>query len=284
MTEFLKEVCLEFIVNPFACYRRLRSDRQQARFWQQVQKMGGNIYVRPENIPGVFSIDLRSHVALQILEQGAYEKDVTDYMGKVLLDKPGVIVNVGANVGLMAVFLCKKFERKTIAIEPNPEAYELLQKNILLNAIDEQVSCVQACISAKEGQVDFSFVKGKPEYSSMGGIVHPCVNSEKKEMISVPAKPLNDVVNDEVALIFSDTEGAEGLVLDGAQQIIERDHPVIMCECSDLLLRKFGTSANNVVARLLSHHYRLYDVATGDAIEREVPDGFNSNVLAIYNR
>ena len=48
-------------------------------------------------------------------------KKPTDCINRLQLEKHGVIVNVGANVGLMAVFLAKKFERNTIAIEPNPE-------------------------------------------------------------------------------------------------------------------------------------------------------------------
>jgi FkbM family methyltransferase len=281
MQDFLKELIIDFLRNPLKGYRHLKSSRHQAELWQKTQKMGGSVYVCPSNISGVFAIDLRSHIALQILEQGAYELETTDYIGRVKLEKDGVVVNVGANVGLMAVLLAKRFARKTVAIEPNPEAFEFLQKNIALNDLSGRVACVQACVGAKPGQVDFSFVKGKPEYSSMGEIVHPCVNNEVREVLSVSVKPLDQLVDDRVAFMLIDTEGAEELVLEGAQTLIERDHPVIMCECTDVLLPKFGTTAKNVVNRLLAQGYKVCDTATGEMLGCDVPHGFSSNILAV---
>ncbi len=281
MQDFLKELISDFLKNPLEGYRHLKRSRHQAELWQKIQKMGGSVYVRPSNISGVFAIDVRSHIALQILEQGAYELETTDYIGRVKLEKDGVVVNVGANVGLMAVLLAKRFARKTVAIEPNPEAFEFLQKNIALNDLSYRVVCVQACVGAKPGQVDFSFVSGKPEYSSMGEIVHPCVNNEVREVLSVSVKPLDQLVDDRVAFMLIDTEGAEELVLEGAHAIIERDHPVIMCECTDVLLPKFGTTAKNVVNRLLAQGYKVCDTATGAMLGCDVPCGFSSNILAV---
>jgi FkbM family methyltransferase len=283
MAHYWKELVTDFMVNPLNCYRHLLRDHHLAELWQKAQQSGGSIYVRPANIPGDFVIDLRSHLALNILEIGTYEEEITDYIARLTLTKSGVVVNVGANIGLMSVFLANKFERKTIAIEPNPEAFEFLQKNISMNRLSGAVTCIQACVGSETGQMDFSYVRGKPEYSSIGEIVHPCVNNEAREVISVPVKPLNQLVTEPVAFMLVDTEGAEELVFEGAREIIQRDHPIIMCECSDVLLPKFGTSARNVVNRLIAHGYKVCDVVTGGVLGCDVPQGFSSNVLATFN-
>lgn len=283
MDHFLKEVALEFLKNPVVCYRRLRSDRKKAHLWQQALLGGGSINVGPSNIPGVFTIDLESHVALRILEHGYYEEEITNFISSQTLKGGGVVVNIGANVGLMTVFLAQKFGRKTIAIEPNPEAFEFLQKNVAMNGLGERVTCIQACIGAQPGNVDFSFVRGKSEYSSMGGIVHPCVTDEVREILSVPVKPLGQVITDPVAFMLIDTEGAEGLVFEGAKEIIQKDHPVIVCECSDMLLVKFGASAKMIVNQLIDLGYNVCDLETGAALNRDVQQGFNGNIQAVYN-
>ena len=251
--------------------------------WQKALQNGGSLYVRPSNIASEFIIDLRSHVALQILEQGVYEEEITDAITRLTLENEGVVVNVGANIGLMAVFLANTFARKTVAIEPNPEAFDFLQKNISLNGLTGRVACIQACVGAKHGQVDFCYVRGKPEYSSMGAIVHPCVSDEKREVLSVPVRPLGQLIAEPVAFMLVDTEGAEELVFEGAQEIIRRDHPVIMCECSDMLLSKFGSSAQKVVGWLIEQGYSVSDMAAGNALGHGIPQGFSSNVLAVFN-
>lgn len=282
MAHFLKELVVDFLKSPLSCYRQLRCDRQQAQFWQTVHRNGGTIHVYPANIQGDFLIDVRSHVALQVLEQGIYEEEITHHMNQLSLNQQGAVVNVGANVGLMTVFLARKFGRKTIAVEPNPEAFELLQKNVSLNGLGERVTCIQACIGAEPGNVEFSFVRGKPEYSSMGGIVHPCVSAEAREVLCVPVKPLSHVITEPVAFMLIDTEGAEELVFKGAQEIIQRDHPVIMCECTDVLLPKFGTSASNVISWLIGQGYQVRDMATDAILDDHVQPGFSSNIVALY--
>jgi hypothetical protein len=50
-----------------------------------------------------------------------------------------------------------------------------------------------------------------------------------------------------------------------------------------MLLLKFGTTAKNIVNRLIEQGYKVYDAATGATLGCDVPHGFSSNILAVYN-
>jgi hypothetical protein len=69
--------------------------------------------------------------------------------------------------------------------------------------------------------------------------------------VEVPIASLGKMVGDErVALIFVDTEGAEQTVFGGAAKILLRDKPLLYFECSNTLLRKFGSSTRELEVKL----------------------------------
>jgi hypothetical protein len=65
---------------------------------------------------------------------------------------------------------------------------------------------------------------------------------------------LDDLVDGPVGFLKMDVEGAEGRVVQGATQIIERDRPIVTTELKDeMLLRVSGTT----VAHYLGYFERL---------------------------
>jgi hypothetical protein len=70
----------------------------------------------------------------------------------------------------------------------------------------------------------------------------------------VPTFRLDDLVDGPVGFLKMDVEGAEGRVVQGATQIIERDRPIVTTELKDeMLLRVSGTT----VAHYLGYFERL---------------------------
>lgn len=219
--------------------------------------LGGTLIVAPKNISGQFEVSATSDIASRVVLSGCYEPEVTAVLSELKL-KEGMIVNIGANVGFYSVYLAKAFpdSTKTLAIEPNPEAYRQLQNNIGRNDLSMRIHAVQACVGESEGNIELFVIDGKPEYSSIGGIAHPGVTKFKQTSVKVRVVPLADLVGDErVSLIFVDTEGAEVIVFGGARDILLRDKPLLFFECSDTLLRKFGSSTRELEARLQSLGY-----------------------------
>jgi FkbM family methyltransferase len=226
---------------------------------------GGEVIVCPANIPGKFVVPARSDLAVRIITRGCYEPEVTERLRRLTF-LAGDIVNIGANVGLHAVFLARQCSNATkiYAVEPNPEAYGYLTRNVSLNGMQERITAIQACIGATAGEMDFALIPGMPEYSSLGGIVHSCVRGRPQTTIRVPVSPLHVAIGDpgfEPSLLLVDAEGAELLVFQGASPLLTRHRPLLVFECSDPLLQKFGHSSKRVVEFLQSHDYAVRDAA-----------------------
>lgn len=65
-----------------------------------------------------------------------------------------MFVDVGANVGLYSVLLCRDFD-EAILFEPNPVAATMLMKNIAINEKLDKYKIYEAAVGAKNGQVSF---------------------------------------------------------------------------------------------------------------------------------
>lgn len=222
---------------------------------------GGEIIVHPANIPGDFWVPARSDLAVRIITQGCYEPEVTRRLSQLAL-LGSDIVNIGANVGLHAIFLARQCAsaNQIYAVEPNPEAYSCLTRNIALNGLEQRITAVQACIGASLGELEFALIPGMPEYSSIGGIVHPSASGFAQTKIRVPVAPLDVAIGGagvKPSLLLVDTEGAELLVFEGASALLTKYRPLLVFECSDPLLRKFGHSSEGLGEFLQSHDYSL---------------------------
>jgi FkbM family methyltransferase len=219
--------------------------------------VGGTLIVSPKNIPGVFEISARSDIAGRVVVNGSYEPEVTTLLEGLAL-KSGVIVNVGANVGFYSIYLARAFPSalRVIAVEPNPEAFRQLRVNIERNNLSLRIEALQMCIGDSAGEIELSIIEGMPEYSSIGGIAHPSVADRTQIRVRVPIRPLASLLRDDpVCLIFVDTEGAEELVFRGARDVLMRDKPVLLFECSNTLLRKFGSSTRELESTLNGFGY-----------------------------
>lgn len=63
---------------------------------------------------------------------------------------------------------------------------------------------------------------------------------------------------DSVAFVKVDVEGVEQQVFRGAEETIERDRPVILCELEDRHTRKYGHRADDVLGWLAERGYRVF--------------------------
>ncbi|MFC1722214.1 FkbM family methyltransferase [Patescibacteria group bacterium] len=58
------------------------------------------------------------------------------------------VIDLGANIGAATIFFLNKYsEANLIAIEPNPENFKQLNKNVSLNKLDDKVTEIEAAIS-----------------------------------------------------------------------------------------------------------------------------------------
>ncbi|MCO4238786.1 FkbM family methyltransferase [Pseudarthrobacter raffinosi] len=153
-----------------------------------------------------------------------YENDLLDIIASLHFSSDGLIVDVGANIGNHTVYFGSFFENPVLAIEPVTINYELLQRNIVENSLNERVSTVQCVVWDKES--DFEMINNIPE----NGGTFQAIESGKQPH-SIEGRTLTDIVGDRpVALLKIDVEGAENKVVEGGLSVIARDKPTIVAE------------------------------------------------------
>jgi FkbM family methyltransferase len=149
-----------------------------------------------------------------------------------LLKLPGMVIEVGANMGVHTVPMATELARQgrsMLALEPQPIIFQQLCANLALNGLMNVTALSYACGSEK-GAVSFEV----PDYRSLGNFgstsMHTGSESNTRHA-TVPCIRLDDLVPDAtVGLIKIDVEGYELQVLEGSSKILARSLPVLYVE------------------------------------------------------
>lgn len=154
--------------------------------------------------------------------------------------KGGVFIDIGANIGKYTIIMGKKLKNngQVIAIEPEPNNFEILKKNIRFNKLGNIIPLKLACSSKKE-KTDLYFAK----FGSGGHSL--CKDSKHigKDKIKIQTKRLDNILSElnikKINLIKIDVECAEAEVLKGATNTLKKYHPKIIFEAwSEKYLKK----------------------------------------------
>lgn len=143
--------------------------------------------------------------------------------------RPDVFLDVGANYGSHSVLMLAA-KVPTVSFEPNPACHERLRAWGEANALEPRI---EACaLGDRDGEIAFAF----PERDTwLGHVVEDGgVDASGLVRITVPMRRLDDfadAIPPGRALIKLDAEGAEPLILAGANAFIAARRPMIVFEC-----------------------------------------------------
>jgi FkbM family methyltransferase len=175
-----------------------------------------------------------------VIRDGGYSGDELEKVSDYVVSRRGigghaVVVNVGANIGTTALFFARRGHR-VVAVEPAAKTFELLQRNIAANGLQDRVHAVQAAVTAEHGEVELvvgdnlSTSQIRHEGQSVEALGTPADFGLHTEV--VPARPLDSILDelavdrDEVLLVWSDTEGAEAGVIAGGTALWDAGVPL----------------------------------------------------------
>lgn len=152
----------------------------------------------------------------------------------------GIVLDIGANIGIMTVLLAKKCNHGTVhAFEPVQVNFKTLEQivarfqlpNVVLHPIalgneERTIEMVMPVVDNVRLQGTSHVVMGTSEVEESG------------DRVSVLCKRLDDMdqffqPDVKIGAIKIDVEGFEYFVLDGGQKLLERHHPVIYCEFTE---------------------------------------------------
>jgi FkbM family methyltransferase len=193
-------------------YELLTDERISRKMRREICRAAAYLFCLPKGkIPNPFqmlgySIFFLGEDELKFLVYELFLK--LSYMFPAESDAPRII-DCGSNVGLSVLFFKSLYpDAKITAFEPDPEAFDVLSKNIEQNSLKDVVAH-QCALTDYDGTIEFH----KPAAGT--GDLTMSVDAERMSgtTISVPAKRLAPFLCDRVDLLKIDIEGAEEAVL-----------------------------------------------------------------------
>jgi FkbM family methyltransferase len=137
---------------------------------------------------------------------------------------PGArIVEAGAYLGNNAVFLAQHLRPAQLRLfEPNPQAAEQLRANLLRNQLaTASISVREVALGARRGRGELHTPDIRNPHAS---------HLTREPQGRVEIIPLDELVDEPVDLLISDTGGMEMAILAGAKQTLEKYRPAILIE------------------------------------------------------
>ena len=248
-------------VNNIVNYRSIKLEKSYTSIISKMR--GGNAIVKSNNIPGEYEIDIRSDILKRIVLTNEYEPDIVELIITNINPNKDVI-NIGANIGLYSNLAASKINgpRKVLAVEPTPNAFNLLKKNTLRNNNENKSILFEGAATDKDEDIEMNIILGKEEYSSIGKLVHDSVIKDKFIQVKVKGITLDSLVKRhevEPGILIIDVEGAELKVLKGAVETLKKYNPVIISELDDALLFEQGSNSKEVIRFLEELNYTILD-------------------------
>ncbi len=224
---------------------------------------GNKMYVDAEDI-GVVPF---------LLDKGIFEPFETELLNGLIMQNM-TVVNIGANIGYYTLIAANKVgpNGKVYAFEPEPQNYKLLVKNIEENGY-KNVVAIQAAVSDKRGTRELFL-----DRLNLGA--HSLAEKnirEKNRFVEIETNSLDNFLEKyskgffKADLILIDTEGSEGLILNGASKILENNKLKIVMEFWPYGLANMGTDALGLLKKMENQGFVIKFIDEGNKCVSSLP-------------
>jgi len=221
--------------------RRWRAER-----WSRISKSGRTVTVRTKQ--GVFCLSTKDNVISRLLFiEGHYQLDLVDRSMDLLSQKSlipargeGVLLDVGANNGVISIgALLANRVAAAIGLEPDPENFALLQRNIEANDLSHRFEALPFAASNVTAKLHFELSPDnhgdhRIRPSASGVEEEGAQHEEDRSVIQVDARPLDDILSSlpgkqrkPITLVWMDVQGHEGHVLGGGEKLFSTGVPLV---------------------------------------------------------
>ena len=175
---------------------------------------------------------------IKTLHKDKSEKDFLYFLG--LIPSSGIVLDIGANIGIMTVYLARKIKDATVfAFEPIPHNIKVLERVISHYKLKNVNVCKHA-LGNEDGEIEMVMpVIDLVKMQGLSHVVHSSIpENNTGERFKIPVKKLNNIkeIMDStkpVTGIKMDVENFEYFVLDGAKELLKKYKPIIYCELWD---------------------------------------------------
>lgn len=236
----------------------LRVEALEQKFAERQRLSRGNLTVIKAK-EGIMLVRKGDLVSDWLIERGTWDEHIVDVVDLLPANRRRFAVDVGGHFGAVSIMLAKRFSW-IAAFEPNDFSYNMLAANVAINGLHNvtlfnhglYASDVQLSLgSASQQEIVFPV----DENGNFDALATPNIASYAFTLngsgeFSRPAKPLDAFKFDNLDFIKIDVQGADGEVIRGAQNTIERCNPVIVFEWEEELSKNFSTNFAQVEGML----------------------------------
>ena len=215
-----------------------------------------------------FFVDPRDHmIAFQLLSGQGWQRQMFDDAVQTalhagVLRKGGWFIDVGANIGTQTVYAMRSGHFcGAIAIEPDPHNFDLLQRNIKLNGLDDRVRLVQAAASCCQGHAllrldekNFGAHRIVPDTPTPSGRLERVVTLTVDEILA-----RQDINPTDVGFVWIDVEGHEVEVLRGMPLVRGCGVPIV----SEVAAAQNGSEQVELKRLLTPNYNSIHALNTG---------------------
>ena len=212
----------------------------------------------------------RGQIAISNLNYRQYERNEVEMLLSLASDLEGSITffDIGANEGLYSIEFAKRFPKSMVyAFEPIPEMQKVLCRNLDANGVGfpGTRNVVMCPFGISDENNDYAEFHVSPlNYGATS--LAPLEEERFGKTLNVRActRTLDSVVTSRLVdwstpnVIKCDVEGAELLVLRGAEKTLNQSHPIIQCEMLRKWAKRFDYHPNELIAYLAQFGYQCY--------------------------
>ncbi|UVL38917.1 FkbM family methyltransferase [Pseudomonas sp. B21-040] len=190
---------------------------------------------------------------------GEWAGDELDFLSKLI--KPGMnVLDVGAFIGTHTLAFAQFVGEsgRVYSFEPRKEIYQVLCSNILANHL-KHVTAFNKGLAETTGYIALEAIDITESVNFGGLSIDNLIPEKINNVYQVEISTVDSLGVSTVDFIKLDVEGMERRVLEGAIKVIEKDQPLIFCECNSLFsgyeIFEFCQSLNYRVFGMLSAAY-----------------------------
>ena len=188
-----------------------------------------------------------------LMARGGFEPGVKKVVHQALQDG-GIMLDIGANIGVFSLAAAQLPNVEVIAFEPSPRELQRLHRNVALNPDLPIIVMPYAC--GRESGTERMFQASSDNTGANSMAQEPDAESFKTITIRtiVPGQLLHADVLRKVKLVKIDVEGYEHVVLEGLEDSMEQlKHAVFILEINPPCLERAGSSPEWLYAFFKNH-------------------------------
>lgn len=206
----------------------------------------------------------KNYLTFQLFWRGSlYYEPITRLIIEHISTDDTLFIDVGANMGFFSLTLAVARPRvRVLAFEPNPNVYNMLAQNVMLNGLAGRVQCEPMALSSEEATrrlyLHTSDMSASLEPDFQAGI------NARHEVVTVPTVTLDGYLRKHCPanryVIKVDIEGHENAFFTGALQTIRALTP-------DIIVEVLETTTIAVLPELRALGYYFYGITNEGLLE-----------------